>query len=587
MKHTHSRILLLVAALVLVVYAGSLSHEFTGDDVALFLQNDFYAGVENIPVLLTPDFLTTYEDLDAASPGQKTYSGFVGYRPVTALSFFADHWLWGQAATGYHLDNILLHILAVGFVYVLLLRLLGSGPVALLAALLFALHPVQTEAVNTIGYRSDLLVTIFYLASFLTFVRFRERLSSGRWLVLSLAFFVMALFSKETAVTLPVMLAGYEWLVRRGRPGPASPRETVSAIFPYILFSAVLAFYLYVYFIVFPNTTLTSPVALPAAAKAALFIRVFSHYIFALLWPFGISVVPPLYWPSTASVPLGEGLLAGGFFLASITAGVLLRKRTPAVTFFIVWFYLAYLPAANLIPSPNPLAYRLLYLPSIGFFAVLALAVEALTGRLKQRAPGMPADLAVKALIIASYAALTIQVNMFFRTNETLCREMIRRYPQASRPFWILGLTALESRQYDKAIGYFRGYLKAEKRNPFVRNAGQDYFIHHQLGRCYVEDPHQAIAQFRRAVSLRPDYTAAYADLAKAHLLAGEPRDALAAAIRTIELDAGMSIAYVYAAHGALELGDRESAEEFLRKGLSVAPDDQNLLYLKQIMGEK
>jgi tetratricopeptide (TPR) repeat protein len=177
-----------------------------------------------------------------------------------------------------------------------------------------------------------------------------------------------------------------------------------------------------------------------------------------------------------------------------------------------------------------------------------------------------------------------MDLNSFFQNNEVFCQKIIRDFPKASRPFWILGLTYLESRQYDKAIASFQHYLDIKEDNPFVREVRQDYFIHHQMGRCYVYDHKKAIAEFQKSIQLRPGYALAHADLAKAYLLTENYQAALGHAVKAVELDGNLIFGYVYAIHSALELGERAQAQEFMKKALTVSPEDPNLHYLKNRM---
>ena len=147
--------ILLVLGVCVFTYANALFNGFAGDAKGLFDKNAYYDNPSNITRLFTKDFLVSPGSLEGSFEAeQKHYSGFVSYRPVTGLSFFADSFIWKKNPFGFHLTNVLLHFAVCLLVFVLASLLTKSKNVALLAALLFCVHPVQSELVCSIGYRS-------------------------------------------------------------------------------------------------------------------------------------------------------------------------------------------------------------------------------------------------------------------------------------------------------------------------------------------------------------------------------------------------------------------------------------------------
>ncbi|MFI5403991.1 MAG: glycosyltransferase family 39 protein, partial [Planctomycetota bacterium] len=134
------------------------------------------------------------------------------YRPVRHVTYAIDYALFGRHAWGFHLSNVLYHALA-SFLVFRLVRRLRSEPAAWAAALLFAVHPVQTEAVAYVSGRRDLLVTIFFLLGFLSYLNYRD---TGRWrhVAALVAFLALGAGSKESAATLPAVLLLHDLIVR-------------------------------------------------------------------------------------------------------------------------------------------------------------------------------------------------------------------------------------------------------------------------------------------------------------------------------------------------------------------------------------
>lgn len=186
----------LITTVSLVVYANTLKNGFLLDDDNFIIRSDYIKDWKNSFTIFTPQYRNVparHVDLN---------------RPVMTWSLIWDYALWGLNPFGYHLTNLLLHSLNVILLYFLGLLILQRQSIALLGAIIFAVHPIHTEAVNGINFREDLLVTVFYLLATITFIkgdRSKEPLINK---MLSLTFFAAGLLSKETAITLiPIMAA--------------------------------------------------------------------------------------------------------------------------------------------------------------------------------------------------------------------------------------------------------------------------------------------------------------------------------------------------------------------------------------------
>ncbi len=575
--------ILLLVLVVILTYSNSLSNKFIGDDVPIFIDNNFYHDLKNIPKILSKEFILRYEDVDFSQGAQKnSFSGFVSFRPVVALTFFFDYYLWHDNPFGHHLTNILLHALVSCLMFYFVQRLFPSGTVALWAAFFFAVHPVQAEVVNSIGYRSDLLVTIFYLLSLLAYIQYTEASpKKGGLLCLAYLFFFLTLFSKESAVTLPVMAIVY------GLCFASKDKDFLKSIPRYSVFLMILAFYLWAYGRVFPNANSSVLYShhFDILTHAKLIIQVFSHYLTGLLNPMSVKLIPPLYAPSVNSLSGAEGTAVILFLLILLFIAIRsFVNKDRAVTFFIAWFILTYLPTSNIILLPNPMAFRFLYLPSVGFFVFLAVLFERGLSSLSRSGSWKNLGLIFKTGTVIFLMSLTFPLNMLYKDSFISCREMIRNYPDAKKPYLNLGLMYLSLGYHEEAREHLKKYLAADSRNSFVDAMAQDYYAHHQLGRTYIKNPDAAIAEFKESARLRPDYAAVYADLAHAYLLKNDSRAALRAALRAIELDERLIPAYVFAIHCYHELKNDSKARELLRKALDLAPGDSNLLSLKKIL---
>jgi hypothetical protein len=174
---------MLLVAITIVAYQSVWHAGFIWDDDAYLTKN---------PLLTAPDGLRRiWFSLD--SPSQ--------YFPLTYTTFFIERGLWGLNPTYYHLGNLMLHAANVLLVWQVLRQLRVPG--ALLAAAIFALHPIQVESVAWITERKNVLMGFFFLLALWTWMKFIDDQSKSKWrfYVLTLVFYALALFAKTTACT--------------------------------------------------------------------------------------------------------------------------------------------------------------------------------------------------------------------------------------------------------------------------------------------------------------------------------------------------------------------------------------------------
>ncbi len=396
------------------------------------------------------------------------------YRPVVMLSFALDRGLWGGSPVGFHAVNLTLH-LAVAWLLGALAEGVGLGTgVALAAALLFAAHPVQTEAVTYVSGRTDLLCALFVLLSLLAWRRSR-RLADG-WAIASATALGAALLAKEAAVAVPLAL-----LVPGAHPAARPPRPLLPLLVAglwAVAWSAAGG----------AGLRLAGLAArLPAVAIAAL------TYLRLLLWPAGLHLerfTAVAGWPAPVVV-------AAWVALAALAAGlVLVARRVPAGGFFVALAALAYAPVSGVVPVYPAIADRalftpehFLYLPLLGLAPLTAAALaEAWPRRARRAAP------VVLAAVLVAWGAVVVRRNRDWRDEETLFRQTIAYQPPAGRVWFNLGNLALARGDLEEATRFYAAALAREPRDaPAHVNLG---IALQRLGR-----PAAAEAQYREAIA--------------------------------------------------------------------------------------
>jgi len=589
---------LILTILVLLAFGNTLNNDFVGDSQSLFHRNSFYKGPANLKRLFQKDFIMNAGQFGVAVDKEQSSSGCISYRPVTALTFFADYALWEENPAGHHLTSVLLHLAVVLLVFFLAVNLLGAVFPAFLTALVFGLHPVQSEAVSYIGYRSDLLTALFFLFAFLSARRYlspgptagepANRRQNSAWLFGSYVAFFLALLAKETALTFPLILFIYDILFLKKSATPIvrflKERARVYAGF---LLAAVV--YLYLYLVVFPSAHYPRVFSLGVQPAAHLITisKIFLTYLKAILIPFTVHILPPLYAPAVTPQDTLLPFFVAGIVIVSLGAALSQRRTRPGITFCMAWFFITFLPASYIVPLPNPMAFRFLYLPMTGAALLIATALSALIAYTQRRWPRYSAAKVISILLTAIFVSTTVPNNSFLKNNFSVCYEMLKHYPDSSRPHWILGMSFFEQGRYDKARFHFEKYLAAPPRNPFSPDPENNFILLQAIGRCYVDDPDRAIAHFERVLKLQPDFVPVHLDLAKAYMLKKDFEKALPYALAAVRLDDKILLSYIYAVHCLAETGDFEPAHLLLTKAQAMAEDDPNVRYVEAFLKNK
>ncbi len=579
--------ILLIICIIFATYSTSFLNGFVGDDNVLFVGNNFYKDFSNLPKLFSNDYIVKFTDIDIAHQfGERSFSAGVSYRPVTAFTIFIGYFLWKDNPTGYHLDGILMHILITLLVFYLIFLIGKSKELALIGSLIFATHPINTEVVNIMSYRSDPVSLIFYLASFISYVQYRDSPDSKKKMMLAVSFaaFFLALFSKENAVSLPAVILAYDVLLSKDPWREVFKKRK----WIYLGFFALLFFYLYIYLFVFPNANSPTLLKIGDNFFERMFVagKIVYHYISLFLWPFKITVLPPLYAPAVSSVRIYELLLTISFVVGSAFLIIRYPKKNRELTFGLIWFWVNYIPTAYILPAPNPFALRFMYLPVIGLCLILALGIEKAALFFNRRLKMPNARWILLLILTGTNMAMTFPQNMYYKNNLTTCEEMVRNYPDCSRPYWVLGLTYLNLGKDKKARENLQKYLEISRNNPFVEAMGQDYFIHHMLGRTYTEDPDRAIIEYKIAMRLRPDYVHPLLDLSLAYVQKKDYPEAITSAKKMIERRENI-LAYICAVFSYMELNDLKNARDMLSQAFEHFPRDRYLKHYETLISQK
>lgn len=474
---------LLILGATLAVYSGAFGNDFlvNWDDPTYVSAN--------------PDVQSfTLENL------RKIFTSFYAgnYAPLQMLSYMFDYQLWGANPFGFILVNVLLHGLNGILFYLLLGRLGLTSGWALLAALLFVVHPVQVESVAWISQRKNLLAMTFFLAAFWqyqAFSRYREK----RWIHYAATnfCFVLALLTKSVVVVFPVVLLVYDVTLRQER---GRLQTILAEKVPFVLLAAGASWL----------TLISQGEAIvkgyhggSAFATMLTMMAVYKDYLVNLFWPLQLSA---LYLEDFKTGIDAEVLLSAILLAAWFASLLLFRQgtRRPAM-FWLALFALGFVPVSQIIPIMTLMNDRYLYFPMLGFAVYLVLLLQEVAERFRVRASVALALLVACLVLLAPVAWLRAEV---WSNSITLWQDTVRKQPQSSWAWSLLGDSQRKGGDYGASIDSYRQALVIDP----------DYYQYHfELGRVYqhIGEYGLAMLAYRKVLQLNPGHAGARNQLAQ------------------------------------------------------------------------
>jgi len=445
----------LVFIATFLIYSPLLFNGYVADDSIIIEKNTFYHSWKNIPRALGEGSVFNFGNVHILNGSLSDLgTGKDSYRPISNLTYFFDYYLFHAKPYGSHLINILIHGVNSVLVYWIVNQIFSLPILGVFAGLLFSLHPIQSEAVTKMSIRADVLSAMFVLWSFYFWINFRQgEYSRKKYYCASLAMYFLAVFSKETAFILPLII----FLFDRVLVSPHLGLRQRSLW--YIGFVPIFIFFLFLYFIVFP-----SPLATPNTFHwlGGSFLNhglimgyIWCSYLMNILMPWTVKMIPVHYCPpvpglvSLATAEIGIAIM---FFITGIC---MLWRNCKECIFFMLWYMVFYLPISNLIPIANPMAYHYMYLPSIGLLIVLSFFLQNIfkADPLKKYSQNLRNILYVTIIIFC--ATKTFFLNDDWKSDSDIGFAWIRDYPTDYEGYSLIGEQYFGIHDFKKAKEYF------------------------------------------------------------------------------------------------------------------------------------
>jgi len=555
-KYTHWLGLGIVILLGIIIYSNSFNCSFHLDDEDSIIDNLLIRNLSGIKALWD-------------------YNHF---RVIPYFSFALNYHFGQFNVFGYHLVNLLIHLINSCLVYWLTLLIFSSptlkgsliikdkNVIALLMALLFVSHPLATQSVTYIVQRFSSMAAMFYLLSLALYLK--GRLSGGRDFNRNLLFAgsfmtaIMALLSKENAFTLPFAIVLVELFFLRTDKFSINLKNYRVLLLLAGLVGFVLLLLGYFSFSIFKPMTVDPEEVYRTITSKNYFLTQFSailKYIQLLILPVNQNLDHDFPFSNSFFNP--RTLISFLFLLLLIILAVFLFKKNRIISFGIFWYFLTLSIESSFIPLQDLMVEHRTYLPSFGFFLILSTGIYMLLWKKNKNIA-----LAVFGMIILVNSFLTHERNKVWKDELTLWNDVVSKSPNKSRPYNNRGKKLMDDHKPKEA---FRDFDKAIQLNP---EYGLAYY---NRGNIYEKEKkyEQALNDYNKSVEFSPKYASTYNNRGNIYKYQNKLEDALKDYNKSIELNP--NYVYAYNNRGTIYMLEKNYVDAIkdFNKAIEIQPD--------------
>ena len=511
---------ILISLITIIAYSNILQNGLSYDDQDFLL---------NWPVIQNSEsglsaLLSLPELLAGDLPGNH-----VGvYRPIRSVYYLFSLQLWGFSPFFFHLQAIIVHLLISIIIYFIARIITKNKTASFFTGILFATHPVHTEAVSYTAASFDTIGILFFFASFYYYLKAEEsKIRQGTTRLLSWLLAFLAFFTYEMTLVLPLLIIIYEICFKKLTFKNFLKRLSVYAPYLIILFG-----YLFVRFFLLKigsRGDYLGPSYLPASNQAKLGTpEILWKYIVLLFFPLNLTVSYPvpyflflIFYKSAKAIDSTEQILKTisdyiillpPLLVGSLLAGTLrLFRNKKIISFCLSWFLISLLPILNILPHGAIIAERYLYIPSFGFCLLLGLSIHKLTKLkiIKNKQFRIALAISIFILLTSAYTTRAIIRNFDWKSQESIFLSALKLEPTDFMANAALGSIYLDKGNFTESIKYTR---RAVETNPTDANT------HYQLARALEKTNNLAEAQVEYTKSLEAENNYYFANIALGNL---------------------------------------------------------------------
>jgi len=511
-------VLIIIGILAFASFINTFQNPFVWDDIGRIVENGYIKRLDNLSLLFSSRYLSYFSETT--------------YRPFYTLTLFLNYHFFKLNVYGWRIFNIFLHVVNTILIYFLIRYIFKNKTISSITALIFAVHPIHTEAVNVAVYRTELFACLFSLGSLFLYLKSIRNIKIEKgFYLLSFFIFILALSSKETAAALPLIIILYIsfFLPQKER------KKLVVSVLPFFLI--VLIWIVIARGFELPGKFIGKhELYYGSSFGSKLHLRVLSYmgpsilrYIWVCFLPLNLVLLYPQQIKSYTPTPteIFSFLILIGILICALK----MRKFSKEASFSIFYFFICLLPVSQIIPFSIIHAERWLYIPSVGFCLFVAVLLKRLFFDKNLKKTGIFLLISITCF----YFFVTFARNRDWKDEATLLEKNVNIYPQSmdvrlqlaedyirkkdyekalyhiaaahkmypnlSKPYFSLAKYYAEKGPYDEAIKTFSNLLR-DFPDDCKNNADFYYYfsIAYTKGGLYDE----AISHYKKALTLRP-----------------------------------------------------------------------------------
>jgi tetratricopeptide (TPR) repeat protein len=544
---------LVLIAVGIWAYHNSFQGPFILDDISSILGNSTIHHLWPMGTALSP-----------------SATSLVGGRPVVNLSLAVNYALGGMSVWGYHAFNLVVHVLAALTLYGIVRRTLlrpalrerfsasGEG-IALVVAVIWLVHPLQTEAVTYISQRCESLMGLFYLLTLYAVIRGAESQRSIGWFSLAVAACFLGVASKEVMVTAPLMVLLYDRAFVSGSFREAWTRHRR-------LYLGLASSWLLLGWLMAGLHERSVGYGLGSTwwGYALTECRVVVRYLRLAVWP------RPLILDYGQYEPMKNPAAVVPYVLLLVVLAVVVLfelKWQPAIGFVGAWFFVILAPTSSVVPiAGSPMAEHRMYLPLASVVALAVVGAVALGKRLFRERRGVALGCVAGGSVVLLFTFLTIQRNRDYGSAVTIWQDTVARCPNNPRAQCNLGTVLFQAGKAQDAIGHLERALQIKP----------DYAgAHYNLGLALAKlgKAPEAISHYEQALRIKPNYADAHNDLGLALERTGRTEEAIAHYEQALRIKPDFVDAHDNLAVALARQGRVPEAIEHWEQALRINPD--------------
>lgn len=481
------------------------------------------------------------------------------WHPLTWLSLMLDYKMYGTSAGGYHVTNVLIHLVNTLMLFLIFGRMTGGLWKSGFVAALFAVHPLHVESVAWVMARKDVLSAMFWLLTMAAYAYYADNPSLRRYVWVFIAF-GLGLMSKPMLVTLPVVLLLLDfWPLRRFQGGAfiAGQRLILEKI-PLIALSAVIS--------AITIHAQGSSGALKSFGDIGLSERMvnavvsYGGYVAKMLWPVNLAV----FYPYPTSFPISVVLLSVTFLGAVCFFSFRYIHTAPYLAMGWLWYLITLLPVSGIIQvGDQAMADRYTYIPLIGLFIAIAWGIPDLLKGNPYYRYIIPVAAGATLLLLV---ILTFNQTGIWKDSRVLFEHAIAVTEGNYVAHNNLGSYLMGHKRFDEAASHFEKVVQIKPGNEkYLNNLGIALFRQNRYD--------EAMTYYLRAIAINPRFADSYYNAAAVCLFSGRENEALEYYRKALHLRPGNAVAENNVAEILIRQEKLDEAIIFLRAAIRHKPD--------------